>query len=418
MESDGNLFERMRDFLFDLWVLDTHEHTELEEDWLKTPDGLCDFSRIVSAYVPTDLRSAGSPYEFWERIYSADTPLDEKWELFELHWNKARNTGVSRAALIIVRDIFGLPDLNRETYRELSRKVLESRRPGWYRTVLKDKAKIRKCILDRNAPAPDPEFFVPTVRLDPFVGACSSEGIEECEKWSEAAINSFSDLDAAMEKIFRRRLGEGIKAVKIGVAYTRTLKFEKPSRADAERSFDCMMSGDESAAKPMQDYLMHRVVDMATEAGLPVQIHTGIQDGNGNYLDNANPLHLTDLIMSHPKARFDLFHAGYPFTGELGMLAKMFPGVYADLCWMHAISPSAARNALSEWLDIVPASKIFGFGGDYSYVEGAYAHAVMARENTARVLASKVSEGAFSESDARIIASMIMNDNAVEFFGI
>ena len=418
MKSEYQLFDRLRDSLFNLWILDTHEHIELEDDWLRCPDGQCDFSRIVSGYVPTDICSAGCPTEVWDRIRSADTPLDEKWELFEPYWNNARNTGVSRVVIIAVRDLFGLPDLNRETYQELSRKMLESRRSGWYRTVLKDKARIRRCVLDRDASAPDPEYFVSTVRLDPFIGLRNSKDVKECERWSGKAIGSFSDLDEAMEKVFRRRLGEGIKAVKVGVAYTRTLRFENPSRADAERSFDQVMLGDESAAKPLQDYLMHRAVGMASEAGLPVQIHTGIQDGNGNWLDNANPLHLTDLIMAHPEARFDLFHAGYPFTGELGMLARMFPGVYADLCWMHAISPFAARNALSEWLDIVPASKIFGFGGDYSYVEGAYAHSVIARENVARVLTSKVSEGVFTESDAHRIASMIMHDNAVQFFGI
>jgi hypothetical protein len=37
-----------------------------------------------------------------------------------------------------------------------------------------------------------------------------------------------------------------------------------------------------------------------------------------------------------------------------------------------------ARTALDEWLDMVPSSKIFGFGGDYAIVEKVYGHVVLA----------------------------------------
>jgi predicted TIM-barrel fold metal-dependent hydrolase len=113
---------------------------------------------------------------------------------------------------------------------------------------------------------------------------------------------------------------------------------------------------------------------------------------------------------------FDIFHAGYPFTSEVGVLAKMFPGVYADMCWMHIISPSVARRTLDEWIETVPASKIFGFGGDYLFAEGAYAHSMLARENIARVLASKIADGYITGSEALRIAQMILHDNAQEFF--
>jgi hypothetical protein len=51
------------------------------------------------------------------------------------------------------------------------------------------------------------------------------------------------------------------------------------------------------------------------------------------------------------------------------------------------------QSALSDWLDEVPANKIMGFGGDYLFMEGAYGHSVIARQNVATVLASKVDEG-------------------------
>ena len=73
---------------------------------------------------------------------------------------------------------------------------------------------------------------------------------------------------------------------------------------------------------------------------------------------------------------------------------------------------------LHEWIETVPGNKIFGFGGDYGFVEGIYGHSVIARENVAQVLAEKVEEGYFDESEAIESGKKILRDNAYEFFRI
>jgi predicted TIM-barrel fold metal-dependent hydrolase len=156
----------------------------------------------------------------------------------------------------------------------------------------------------------------------------------------------------------------------------------------------------------------------AVEHRLPVQVHTGIQEGNGNFVANSHPLHLVNLLVEYPDARFDLFHAGYPYQSELATLGKNFPNAYVDLCWVHVISPWVARQTLHEWLETVPSNKIFAFGGDYKFVEGAYAHAVMARDGVARVLAEKVEGGYFTEGEALSVARKILAENAAAFFCI
>jgi len=85
---------------------------------------------------------------------------------------------------------------------------------------------------------------------------------------------------------------------------------------------------------------------------------------------------------------------------------------------MYLISPYAARRILSEWIETLPSNKIFGFGGDYLIVEGAYAHAKMARDNIARVLQEKVEEGYFSPPEALEFARKILRDNPLEVFNI
>ena len=78
--------------------------------------------------------------------------------------------------------------------------------------------------------------------------------------------------------------------------------------------------------------MFHHLIRLAEAYGLPMQIHTGRQAGNGNVLTNSNPTHLTNLFSLYPKVKFDLFHMSHPYQGELAVLAKTFPNVYADFC--------------------------------------------------------------------------------------
>jgi predicted TIM-barrel fold metal-dependent hydrolase len=161
---------------------------------------------------------------------------------------------------------------------------------------------------------------------------------------------------------------------------------------------------------------MHQVIQRAIEIDLPIQIHTGLQEGSGNFLVNSNPLHLVNLLIEYREARFDLFHAGYPYQGEMATLGKNFANAYVDLCWVHVISPWVARQTLHELIETVPANKIFAFGGDYFFVEGTYGHACMARNNVAKVLAEKVEMDYLTEDEAVALARRYLRENAIRFF--
>ena len=147
-----------------------------------------------------------------------------------------------------------------------------------------------------------------------------------------------------------------------------------------------------------------------------MQIHTGLQEGNGNYLNNSDPTHLTNLFLEYPNTGFDLFHIGYPFQHKITALAKNFPRVFIDMCWAHIISPNASVNALLEWIDAVPLNKISGFGGDYCFIDGVYGHQLLARENIAKTLTIKVKEGLFTAEKAVEIAKMFLWDNPKKIF--
>ena len=42
-------------------------------------------------------------------------------------------------------------------------------------------------------------------------------------------------------------------------------------------------------------------------------------------------------------------------------MAKYFPNVYIDGCWLTHISPTGFKRGLTEWLETVPMNKIFAW---------------------------------------------------------
>ncbi|MBS3764491.1 MAG: amidohydrolase family protein, partial [Planctomycetes bacterium] len=171
-------------------------------------------------------------------------------------------------------------------------------------------------------------------------------------------------------------------------------------------------------ALPLQDYLVFQMVGRASEIDLPIVIHTGLQAGNYNRIRNADPLHLQTLIEEFPATKFDLFHGGMPWVREIAVLAKYFPGVHLNMAWMHIIGPEQACSALSEWLDMVPNTKIFGFGGDYGIVEKVYGHITIARRNIARVLAGKIRLSGWSREEASRVGRLLLHDNPNRFYNL
>ena len=169
--------------------------------------------------------------------------------------------------------------------------------------------------------------------------------------------------------------------------------------------------------KQYQDHIIFFLAGLCTDLNLIFDIHTGVQGNWGNVPDS-NPLHLIPLIHAHRSTRFNLYHGGYPFSRELGMLAKHSRNVWVNMAWMYAISMEASRQSLSEWVDLVPGYRLLGFGSDVRWPELAYGHLAMARSCIADVLAEKVGRDFLSRDAALSLTRMMMRENAVELYGV
>ena len=398
------------------------------------------FETLFAQYISSDLVSSGMSPEELERILDSRLPLEERWKIFKPFWERIKNTGRARAMNIAAKGLYGVDRISEDTYKGLASRMDGANKQGLYQWILKEKSGIDVSILDSlSAPLEnvDRRFFAPVVRFDDFIMARERMDFEALGKRCGKPIHSFSDFIQALELEFEKA-SKMIVGVKIGLAYMRKIRFDKISQREAEEVFanifnqEFFRQGEPTTVNtgvkevpeglslkettPLQNFMVHKIIQLAEEKSLPIQIHTGIQEGNENIITNSNPTLLTNLFREYKKVRFDIFHGSYPYTGELTVLAKTFQNVYIDMCWLHIISPYRARQALAEWLDTVPWNKIFGFGGDYIHAEGVYGHSVIARENISRVLTEKVEEGSLTEKQAVHLAQKLLRDNAYEFF--
>ena len=414
---------RIRKVVNDIWLIDTHEHLETEEKRIERKN--LDFSYLFNQYAIEDLVSASNLHGLISVIFSNHFSLEDRWELFKPFFTVMRTTGYGRVPLIAANDLFGFPDINDKTYQALSRKIREAGKPGYYKYILKDRARIELSIQDAGHQRFDKAFYRHVERFDNFIFIFSKGEIINLGHQYETTIRELDDLVTALRHAFEEGIAYEMVGVKSGLAYNRILQYRNVDKQEATAVFQSIMNRPDSLGrpdfeevKPLQDYIMHRVLDLAREFEMPVQIHTGLHAGNGNIITNSKPTHLVNLFMEYPGVNFCLFHSSYPYGGELSTLAKNFPNVFIDMCWSAIISPSYSKRYLHEWLETVPANKIMAFGGDFGGVECVYAHSVMARRIVAEVLIEKVADGYITEDEAVLVARRLLRENAMEIFKI
>ncbi len=415
--------EPLREHVFSIPIIDTHEHIPDESVACANRLG---FFGLFEHYVSSDLLSAGMPRENLEALRNPDNELtpQQRWALMADWWPYVRTTGYGRAMLEYLHELFGIVDVNADTVLELCRRINKARKPGWFRTVLKDRANIDKALVIRwpgQSVDVDTELFRAVPILDHYAMAGSRADLAELEKESGHSIQTLDQLMNAQEERLDAFAAKGIVAIKLFLAYQRTLQVDRYAKIEAARVFDRLWLSQKldltlQDLKPLQDFMIRRLIGLAAERGLPIQIHTGLQEGNGNVIEHSKPTLLTGLFLDFPDARFDVFHAGYPWAGEVAALAKNFANVYADLCWMPAVSPAFMARVLDEWIETIPANKILAVGGDSNYVEGAFGHCTIARRVVSDVLSRKVAGDYLTRTEAYWLADRLLRENACELF--
>jgi uncharacterized protein len=161
--------------------------------------------------------------------------------------------------------------------------------------------------------------------------------------------------------------------------------------------------------KKLRDHLLCRSLELCTEHGVPMQIHTGMGDFEVN-LVLCRPAYLMDLLRfpAYRGCTVILVHTGYPYHREAGYMAHVLPRVYCDISEGVPFAGSGAASILRELIEMAPLHKI-SYGSDaYSVPEGIFASAKIGKRIVAQVMNELIAD-VLTESEAQEVGEMILN---------
>lgn len=413
---------RLARYLDSLTIIDTHEHL-IDPEILKNSYFL-DFMLLFNQNGYDDLISAGMPVTYYDMLFNQELSPVQKWKLIEPYWNNSFNTSFNRTILYSIRNLYGVNDLNESTVDLLSERIKKAYEKDWFGTILRDSCKIKYIIKDGEYVPGKDDYIKYAKRFDSWLLVRSKWRIDSLAIRQLDPIYTLEDFVKSLQTSFEKELKGGMIVVKTLASYYRTLNFEKTDKEAARKVFRTLVNGEENFtmsmkdAKPLQDYMLYQLLDLANKHGMPVAIHTGLQAGWKKIIDNTNPEHLINILTEYPGINFVLYHGSYPYGGLLSAIAKNYRNVYIDMNWSYMISPTYAERYFNEWLEMVPASRLIAFGGDCMAAENVYSELKSARKIITKVLSEKVNSGYISESEAKQIARMILYDNASRLYNL
>jgi uncharacterized protein len=402
-------------------LIDTHEHLCEEQDRLP-PRGMKadDWSVILSHYLDNDLLSAGMPVDAHRKFYAKGLSPVEKWKLLEPFWPAVKNTGYGQAVRIAMRQLYGVEELSASTVKNVQAGYENTRKPGFYRRILCDLAKIESCQVNDG---PFRESKMPTLLMQDIgiAGMFGGPDFSTFGKPTGITVADLSDWHRVIDWWFNK-YGRYAVAVKSQNAYRRDIDYRPTPAEKVAEIFKKKVNGqsiDAAEQKALEDHLFWYAVQKATDNNLPVKLHTGYYWRN-NYMPlsrlSRNPGSACELCRSAPNTRFIFMHICYPYYEEIVAVAKHWTNAYVDMCWSWIINPIAAKDFLKKYLVTAPANKILTFGGDYGVVEPVLGHAAMARQGIALALSELVEERWLTLDDALELIDPIMHGNARRIF--
>ena len=411
--------EELLETMQQIRTIDCHSHTTLKSGYYKS--GQRNLFNLMSYYEREINAATGKGSG---QLYAGAGSDAERWERLKPVVERTRNVSYWRHNVVMYRELFDLEDENvadsnwEKLNETIKRKTSD---PGWYHHVTVDVCRLATQV--RNIPwfeDWEPEYFTAVLRMEPALQLHDKGTRESLEKHLDKSFDSLKSIKQGLADLVEEYKNRGSVGIKLAHAYGRTLASENISEDIAANVFAKALSGGSLSSgevKQLQDHIIFFLAGLAGDMDLVFQIHTGVQ-GNWGVIPNSDPLLLIPLIHANRSTRFDLFHAGYPYSREMGMLGKHAPNVWLNMCWMYVITMEGSRQSLSEWIDLVPGDRILGFGSDVGWPEFIYGHLVMARSCIADVLAQKVERDFLSREVALDLVKKMLRDNAIGLYGL
>lgn len=415
---------RIKQYLDDVPAIDTHNHL-FPFDRLPARDERPDGQQVTlhgiwrNSYLPQYARITPWP---------KGTSFADWWSDAKDDFDDVRSASYYRYTALAFRDLYGVDFdvITDQQAADVNQRVIDNYRDQkWTYEVVTERANIELMFndpyWDRYGFKQSYPWEVLVFNVTPLVrGFHHTEFVSDSDspyvfaKNHGLPVESLDDYLKVIEAMFLEATDRGAVCLKTTLAYQRTLFFDNVTRERAEAVFGqrgASLSAEQ--IKDFEDFIMWRLCELSAKFELPFQIHTG----HGRILDQgSNPMNLVNLIDAHKNTKFILFHGGYPWVGETGIIVHRYSSrVWIDSVWLPMLSYSAAKRAFHEWLDTMPSSRIM-WGADCNHAEGIYGATELNRQCIAEVLAEKVLNGDLREEHAFRIGRQILRDNALELF--
>lgn len=414
----------IQSFLDELNIYSTHEHLRYEHEAINrvVTERESVLSLFGTNYPVTDFRSVGATEEEVLSLRSNAGRYDERHNLLLKYAKRCRNTTQFKALHRALADLYEGDVLDCNSAKEMDARRREQHDTGVYHSVLVEKAGIQLMCRDCGPHFKEEKYFRTAVRMEEWFGICSWNDVQRLSAATAVPISNFDQLILAFRREAERMIDNGAVAFKNAWIYRRDPSWRLRSKAEAESCFqkaqstmnaEWVVSGDCWRADlfPLQDFLLGELCDLAAEKKVPLQVHTGIPEGNVLPLEWGKPTKFTDLVRSFPKLDIHLLHVGHPYEQEAISMAKLHPNVTLDCSWFHQLNAHAAQFFTNWMLDEVPVWKILGFGGDYGHMEGVYGHWLQARQNLTIAMTNRIGSGQCSKQEAYSTLSEILYEN-------
>jgi predicted TIM-barrel fold metal-dependent hydrolase len=411
--------EELLEAMQQIRTIDCHSHTTLKSGYYRS--GQRNLFNLMSYYEREINAATGKGSG---QLYAGAESDAQRWERLKPVVERTRNVSYWRHNVVVYRELFDLEDedVTDSNWGELNETIKrKTADPNWYHHVTVDVCRLATQV--RNIPwfeDWEPEYFTAVLRMESALQLHDKGTRESLEKHLNRSFDSLKSIKQGLADLVEEYKNRDSVGIKLAHAYGRTLASENVPEDVAANVFAKALGGGSLSSgevKQLQDHIIFFLAGLAGEMDLVFQIHTGVQ-GNWGVIPNSDPLLLIPLIHANRSTRFDLFHAGYPYSREIGMLGKHAPNVWLNMCWMYVITMEGSRQSLSEWIDLVPGDRILGFGSDVGWPEFIYGHLVMARSCIADVLAQKVERDLLSREVALDLVKKMLRDNAISLYGL
>lgn len=414
----------LSEFVAGIPIIDVHEH-HLPEVLLQREVNLLQLFRQSYAGW-TQARPYPLPSETRDGDPMLAAPPATTWEALAPFLESSGSSAFVRNLVHAITELHGPGEgpITRSNWEDLDAAVRAAhRRPDWCAEV-RHRAGIERIITD---PYSDPLLDARTalgpayssvVRINGFACGWSPESRDHNGNSGRTLLRrlglearTFDDYLAALEAVVDPMAAHHQVALKNALAYDRDVQFDAPDITLARRAWG-QTNPSAAERKAFGDLVVDRFCALAAERDVPIQMHLGTALIRGSH-----PLHVAALIERHPRTRFLLMHLAYPWSRDLLGMAFVYRNLWLDLTWSFLLSPSHFKLALHEAIEILPDESRMMLGGDNWHIEETYGAMRSARRLIAEVLEEKRRDGYFAASDAERLATKILRDNALRFFG-